>query len=54
MYHILFLDPELQRGDHLFKADLTEGYYHLRLRSNDNLKLAFYVGTGIYVPLTIN
>lgn len=48
------LAPELRHGDHLFKADLTDAYYHLRLRVLDSLRLALFVGDRILAPLTLN
>lgn len=46
--------PELLRGDHLFKADLTNGYYHLRLRRVDGLRLAVFVDSEVFIPLCLN
>ena len=48
------LSPELIRGDHLFKADLTDGYYHLRLRPADGMRLSFFVGGEVFIPLCLN
>lgn len=48
------LSPELLRNDNLFKADLTDGYYHLRLRPADGLRLSFFVGGDVFIPLCLN
>ncbi|CDF35367.1 transposon Ty3-I Gag-Pol polyprotein-like [Chondrus crispus] len=54
MDQISDLASELRKGDHLFKADIQDAYYHLRVRKVDKMRLAFYVGSRIYVPLCLN
>lgn len=44
----------LQPKDSLFKADITDAYYHLRLRSSDQMKLTFQIGDQVYIPLCLN
>jgi hypothetical protein len=44
------LAPALRRGDCLFKADIRDAYYHLRLRKEDQLYLAFSVERAANVP----
>lgn len=39
--------------DHLFKADLPDGYYHLRLRNRNRMRLAFFVGDRVLIPLNL-
>lgn len=48
------LTPELGTGDHLFKADLADGYYHIHLRSSDGIHLALFVGDDLYITLCLN
>jgi hypothetical protein len=48
------LIPTLRRDDCLFKADIKDAYYHLRLRKEDQLYLAFSVGGMVYVPACMN
>lgn len=48
------LDPELIKRDNLFKADLKDGYYHLRLRERDNMRLSFFVGDRVVITLSKN
>lgn len=38
----------------MFKAYLTDGYYHLRLRPGNSLRLALFVDDKIFIPLTLN
>lgn len=54
MDQISDLASVLQKGDCLFKADIKDAYYHLRLRKEDQLRLAFFVGDRVYVPLCLN
>jgi Reverse transcriptase (RNA-dependent DNA polymerase) len=44
----------LKPRDHLVKADIKDAYYHLRLRAEDQLRLAFLVGGEAFVPLCLN
>lgn len=39
--------------DHMFNADLTDGYCNLRLSPQDGVELEFFVGTQIYLHLTL-
>jgi Reverse transcriptase (RNA-dependent DNA polymerase) len=48
------LAPVLRREDCMFKADIQEAYYHLRLRKSDQFYLAFSVGVVVYVPSFLN
>jgi Reverse transcriptase (RNA-dependent DNA polymerase) len=48
------LAPTLRREDCMFKADIQDAYYHLRLRKSDQLYLAFSVGGVVYVPCCLN
>jgi hypothetical protein len=48
------LAPSLRRDDCLFKADIKDAYYHLRLRKEDQLFLSFSVGGVVYVPACLN
>jgi hypothetical protein len=48
------LSPSLRPNDCLFKADIRDAYYHLRLRSADQLYLAFRVGGVTYIPACLN
>jgi hypothetical protein len=48
------LSPVLRREDCMFKADIENAYYHLRLRKSDQLYLAFSVGVVVYVPSFLN
>jgi hypothetical protein len=48
------LAPTLRRDDCLFKADIRDAYYHLRLRKEDQLYLSFSVGGVVYVPACLN
>lgn len=41
-------------GDALFKADISDAYYHLRIRSCDRERLAFQVESVVYLPLCLN
>lgn len=40
--------------DSLFKADISDAYYHLRLRKSDQGRLAFRIAKNVYVPLCLN
>lgn len=44
----------LHPRDRLFKADITDAYYHLRLRRSDQERLSFMVDGEVYVPLCLN
>jgi hypothetical protein len=48
------LAPSLRRDDCLFKADIQDAYYHLRLRKEDQLYLSFSVDGVVYVQACIN
>jgi hypothetical protein len=48
------LSPSLCPNDCLFKDDIRDPHYHLRLRSADQLYLAFRVGGVIYIPAGLN
>jgi hypothetical protein len=48
------LAPTLRRDDCLFKADIKDAYYHLRLRKEDQIYLSFSVGGVVYVPSCLN
>ncbi len=48
------LAAQIRPGDSLFKADIQDAYYHLRLRPRDRLRLAFVVGSCVYIPLCLN
>jgi Reverse transcriptase (RNA-dependent DNA polymerase) len=48
------LSPSLRPGDCLFKADIKDAYYHLRLRIEDQLYLALRVGETTYIPASLN
>jgi hypothetical protein len=48
------LAPSLRRDDCLFKADIQDAYYHLRLRNEDQLYLSFSVDGVLYVPACLN
>jgi hypothetical protein len=48
------LAPVLRREDCMFKADIQDAYYHIRLRKSDKLNLAFSIGGVVYVPSCLN
>jgi hypothetical protein len=48
------LAPQLRPGDALFKADVQEAYYHLRLRLCDRDKLLFRIAGLWFRPLALN
>lgn len=48
------LAPELRLGDHLFKVDVSNGYFHLKLRSSNSMHLAFFVGHQAFIPLNLD
>jgi hypothetical protein len=48
------LAPALRRDDCLFKADIKDAYYHLRLRKEDKVYLSFSVDGVVYVPSCLN
>jgi hypothetical protein len=50
MYQLADLSPSLRPDDCLLKADIKYEFYNLRLRSADQLYLAFRVGGVIYIP----
>ena len=54
METLLDLAPQLQAGDSLFKVDLSDGYYHVGLRAQDQPYLAFRIGRRFFIPLCLN
>jgi hypothetical protein len=48
------LAPALRRDDCLFKADISDAYYHLRLRKEDQLYLSYSVAGVVYIPSCLN
>jgi hypothetical protein len=48
------LSPSLRPDDCLFKADIKDAYYHVRLQKEDQLYLAFRVGGVTYIPNCLN
>jgi hypothetical protein len=48
------LAPQLRPGDALFKADVQDVYYHLRLRRCDRDKLLFPIAGRWFLPLALN
>jgi hypothetical protein len=48
------LAPSLRRDDCLFKADIQDAYYHLRLRKEDQIYLSFSLARVVYVPACLN
>lgn len=48
------LAAALRPRDALFKADVSDAYYHLRLRISDQARLSFRVGYFVYIPLCLN
>jgi ribonuclease HI len=54
MEQLADLSPSLRPDDCLFKADIKDAYYHLRLRDADQLLLAFRVGGRTYIPACLN
>jgi hypothetical protein len=48
------LAPTLLREDCMFKADIQDAYYHLRLRKSDQRYLAFSVGGVVCMPCCLN
>ena len=46
--------PSLRLEDCLFKADIKDAYYHLRLHKEDQIYLFFSVGGVVYVPFCLN
>jgi hypothetical protein len=48
------LSPSLRPDGCLFKAEIKDAYYHLRLRDADQLLLAFRVGWRTYIPACLN
>jgi hypothetical protein len=48
------LAPQLRPGDALFKADVQDAYYHLRLRRCDRDKLLFQIAGRWFRPLALN
>jgi Reverse transcriptase (RNA-dependent DNA polymerase) len=48
------LAPQLRPGDALFKADVQDAYYHLRLRRCDRDKLLFRIAGRWFRPLALN
>ena len=54
MDHFADLSPSLRQDDFLFKTDIKDAYYHLRLLKSDQLYLKFLVGGTTYIPLFLN
>lgn len=54
MKTLLDLALQLQVGDSLFKEDLSDGYYHVGLRAQDQKYLAFCIGRRFFIPLCLN
>jgi hypothetical protein len=48
------LAPQLKPGDVLFKADVQDAYYHLRLRRCDRDELLFRIAGRFFRPLALN
>jgi hypothetical protein len=48
------LAPQLRPGDALFKAELQDSYYHLRLRHCERDKLLFRIAGRWFRPLALN
>jgi hypothetical protein len=48
------LAPQLRTGDALFKADVQDAYYHLRIRRGDRDKLLFRIAGRWFRPLALN
>jgi hypothetical protein len=48
------LAPSLRRDYCLFKAKIQDAYYHLRLRKEDQIYLAFSLAGVVYVPACLN
>jgi hypothetical protein len=48
------LAPTLHRDDCLFKADIKDAHYHLRLRKEDQHYLSFSLSRVLYVPACLN
>jgi hypothetical protein len=48
------LAPSRRRDDCLFKADIQDAYYHLRLRKEDQIYLYFSVDGVLHVPACLN
>jgi hypothetical protein len=46
--------PSLRRDGCLFKADIKDADYHLRLRDADKRLLAFRMGGKTYIPACLN
>lgn len=44
----------LQPNDGLLRADISDAYYHLRLRRSDQEKLAYMVNHRVYLPISLN
>ena len=44
------LDP----SDILFRAEISDAYYHLRIRGCDRERLTFKVGSVVYLPICLN
>jgi hypothetical protein len=48
------LAPQLHPNDTLFKADVKDAYYHLRLRQCDRDKLLFRIAGRFFRPFALN
>jgi hypothetical protein len=54
MEQLADLSPSLRPDECLLKADIKDAYYHLRLRSADQIYLAFRVGGVTYIPACLD
>jgi hypothetical protein len=52
--HLHDLAPSLSRNDSLFKADIRDPHYHLRLRKEDQLYLSFCVSGMVHILTCLN
>lgn len=54
MEQLTDIAPSLRREDCFLKADVKDGYNHLRLRRTAKPFLAFSLGGAVYVPACLN
>lgn len=54
MYQLADFNPAFNPSDYLSNANLKDGYYRLRLRSQDQFKLVFMVGDDLFFHLSLN
>lgn len=47
-------EPFIRREESLFKADIKDAKYHLRLRTSDKPYLYFMVAGGVYIQIYTN